>query len=173
MLKDCCSPKTLNNNTDHTRHAVSVPKGTFRLDNLRKPIDQAASKSRLCLDPNFDSLHGAESYIRNHLSGRGSCKVDQSPQPFSVLGTSNVRVALLEELVEPKLAGPLAAVPNQCGHPSPEQATGSLLMEHDTKGRWNVPVLARIHLSEGTLKQAAAVLVIETWTRRTSEGTYR
>lgn len=39
-------------------------------------------------------------------------------------------------------------------------------MEHDTKGGWNVPVLARIHLSERTLKQAAAPLVIdETWRR--------
>ena len=119
----------------NTRHAVSIPKGTFSLDKLWKPIGQASSKPWLCLDPNLDGLHGAESYICNHLSGCRCGKVYDGFQPVSILGASNVRVALLEVLVEPKLARSLAAIPNQRGHPAFEEPTKTLLLEQHTKAR--------------------------------------
>lgn len=123
-----------------------LPKIAFRFDKLREPIRQTPGKPRLRLHSHFHCLHGAECYISNEFSRSRPCKVDQGLVFCSILGSSNIRVILLEELIEAKFACPLSAVTKKRWHPAPKEAPETLLFEKDTKSWWNALVLSWINL---------------------------
>lgn len=124
-----------------------IPENPFRSYKLRQTIRQPPSKSRLSLDPNFYGLHGAKGNISNHLGRSRTRKIDKCFVFCCKLGSSYIRVVFLKKFIEPKLAGTLSTVTKQSWHPTPEEASSTLLLKQHTKARRDALVLCRVNLN--------------------------
>lgn len=122
------------------------PSVSFGLDKLRKPIGHSSSEPRLCLNTDLDSFKRAKCNIGNDLSGSRTSKVDEGLVLGSELRSSKIRVVLLKELVESKLASTLSTVTQQSRNPPTEKSFNSLFLHQDPKTRGDALVLRWINL---------------------------
>lgn len=128
-----------------------IPQSPFRSNKLGKSIWQTSSKTRLSLNPHLHCLHGAKSNICNYLSRCRTSKVNQGLVLGCILWPSNVRVILLEEFIKSKLASTLCTISKKGRHPTPKKAPNPLLLQQNSKSRWNALVLCRVDLNKNNL----------------------
>ena len=75
------------------------------------------------------SLHGRESDVSKELSAGGGCEVERSSVEVGVLLSDGVRVDLLENFIESKLAETLGRVAESSGSPAEHETLGPALSQ--------------------------------------------
>jgi len=108
------------------------------------------------LDLDLDHFHGAKSNVSEDLSRSGTSKVDQTTVVVSVLLTSQVRVEVLEVLVETELEHTLERVTNSSGSPTLPDGGTTLLSNDGLDGTQETLVLAGVdlHVALGDIERS-------------------
>lgn len=133
-------------NDKNIRRRLFLPCRSFGSDELGEAIGHAPGEPRLGLDPDLNGLEGAEGDVGDDLGGGGAGEEDEGLVLGGVLGSGEIGVVLLEELVEAELAGALGAVAEQGRDPASEEALDALLPKQQSEAGADALVLGRIYL---------------------------